>query len=63
MDHFLRFGRRFPVPSSLQISRELRLLSAEEDVRARCAEEDGLPRTARWDEIIGRRLLLAVKEN
>jgi hypothetical protein len=50
-----------PVPSSLQISRELRLLSAELDARARCAEEDGLPGTAGWDEIIGRRQLLAVK--
>jgi len=63
MDHFRRFGRRMPVPSSLQVSRELRLLSAEEDARARCAEEDGLPGTAGWDEIIGRRQLSAAKAN
>jgi hypothetical protein len=63
MSHFFRFGRRIPVPSSLQILHELRVFSAEEDARARCAEEDGLPRTAGWDEIIGRRQLLAIKEN
>jgi hypothetical protein len=63
MTYFLRFGRRMPVPSSLQVSRELRLLSADEDARVRCAEEDGLPRTAGWAEIIDRRQLLAVKAN
>ena len=63
MNHFIRFGKRIPIPSSLQILHELRVLSAEEDTRTRCAEEDGLPRTASWDDIIGRRQLLAIKEN
>ena len=63
MDHFIRFGKRFPIPSSLQILHEFRMLSADEDARARCAEEDGLPRTASWEEIIRRRQSLALKEN
>ena len=54
MNHFRRFGRRFSVPSSLQIANELRVLSADENARERCAEEEGLPQTASWDEIIGR---------
>ena len=61
MDHFIRFGKRIPIPSSLQILHELRMLSADEDARVRCAEEDRLPRTASWKEIIGRRQLLALK--
>jgi len=63
MNHFFRFGKRIPVPSSLQILHELRVFSAEEDARVRCAVEDGLPSTAGWDEIIGRRQRLAIKEN
>lgn len=55
MDHFRRYGRRFPVPSSLQIAHELRVLSADENARERCAEEAGLLPTASWDEIIGHR--------
>ena len=55
MDHFRRYGRRFPVSSSLQIAHELRVLSADENARERCAEELGLLPTASWDEIIGRR--------
>ncbi len=46
MDHFRRFGRRIPVPSTLQISHELRALSAKENSRTRCAEVDGLPGTS-----------------
>ncbi len=63
MMYYRRFGRRMPVPSSLQISHELRALSRDEDARARCAEEDGLPSTAGWDEIAGRRQFLAPKAN
>jgi len=55
MNHFRRFGRRFSVPSSLQVARELRVLSADENARERCAEEEGLLQTASWDEIIGHR--------
>ena len=54
MNHYRRFGRRFSVPSSLQIAHELRVLSADENARERCAEEEGLPQTASWDDIIGR---------
>ena len=46
MNHFRRFGRRFAVPSSLQIAHELRALSAEENVRIRCTKEEGLPEAA-----------------
>ena len=63
MDYFIRFGKRIPIPSSLQILHELRMLSADEDARARCAEEDGMPQTASWEEIIRRRQSLAIKEN
>lgn len=63
MKSFYRFGRRIPMPSSLQVSRELRMLSADWDIRARCSEEDGLPNIAAWDEIMQRRQLRAVKLN
>ena len=33
MSHFQRFGRRFPVPSTLQILHELKVLSASEDAK------------------------------
>jgi len=53
MDHFRRFGRRIPVPSTLQISHELRALSAKENARTRGAESDRVPSTSpekkTWD--------------
>jgi len=62
MNHYLKFGRRIPIPSTLQISQELRALHFE-DARRRCAELDRLPENACWDEIVQRREVLAVKWN
>jgi hypothetical protein len=58
-----RFGRRLAVPSSLQILHELRALLADEHARERCAELDGLPRTASWEDIVDRRNALAVNSS
>jgi hypothetical protein len=55
MTTFRRYGRSFSVPSTVQIMRELRALSANEDARMRCANEDGLPSTASWEEIVAHR--------
>lgn len=55
MSYFLRFGKRMPIPSSLQVLHELRALSADEDARMRCAEEGGMASTAGWDEIVQHR--------
>jgi hypothetical protein len=52
MKYFLRFGRRIPIPSTVQFSHELRIFSAQEDARVRCAEAERLPVTASWEEII-----------
>lgn len=51
MSRFRRFGRRMPIPSTLQISHELRDLSAHEEARVQCALEEDLPRWASWEEI------------
>lgn len=58
MSHFQRFGRRFPVPSTVQILHELKVLSAGDDARARCASEYALPETSSWEEIAAHRLQL-----
>jgi len=59
MAHFRRFGRRKPLPSTLAISHDLMALWADEKARGFCAEADGLPNTACWDEIVVRRRELA----
>ena len=51
MNKLVRFGRKIPIPSTLQVSRELRLFCAEENTRSLCAEAEGLPPGASWDEI------------
>ena len=60
MAHFRRFGRRMPLASTLAISHDLRVLWADEKARESCAEADGLPNTASWDEIVVRHRELAV---
>jgi hypothetical protein len=51
----VRFGKRTPVPSTLQIRHELRTFIAEENVRELCAEGKGLASDASWDEIVAHR--------
>ena len=63
MSQFRRFGRSFPMPSTLQVSHELRALCADESARERCAEEDGLPAESSWETIVERRQTLAQKWN
>jgi hypothetical protein len=56
--YFRRLGRRFSIPSTVQILHELRALSADEDMRMRCADEHDLPETTSWEEIIAHRVRL-----
>ena len=49
-----------PLPSTLAISQDLKALWADETAREQCAEADGLPSAASWDEIVVRRNALAV---
>ena len=51
MANNFRFGRRIPLPSTVQILHELKVLSAQEEGRKRYALADGLPETASWEEI------------
>jgi hypothetical protein len=56
MKPLVRFGMKIPIPSTVQILHELRVFSAEQNVRELCAEADNLPMSASWDEIAERRL-------
>lgn len=60
MQHYVRCGRRLPVPSTVQILHELKHFSAEEDVREECAIEVGLPLSAGWNDIYARRLAVGL---
>lgn len=51
----IRFGKRVPIPSTLQIRHELRMFIAEENARELCAEAEGLSIFATWNEIMVRR--------
>jgi len=55
MKPLVRFGRKIPIPSSLQIRNELRSFIAEENVRELCAEGEGLLASATWEEICAHR--------
>jgi len=53
---FVRFGRRFSVPSTVQIRHELRAFCAQEEIREECALKEGLPSEAPWGEIYAHRV-------
>jgi hypothetical protein len=59
MKAFVRFGRRVPLPSTIQILHELRVFSAQEDIREHCADAEGLPIAASWDTICAHRAATA----
>ncbi len=43
MQTFVRFGRRIPLPSTVQILHELMTFSVEDGLREHCADADDLP--------------------
>jgi hypothetical protein len=47
----LRFGRRMPIPATVQILHDYRVFAEDRAARERCAAEDGLPLTASWIDI------------
>jgi hypothetical protein len=56
MKTLVRFGKRIPIPSTLQIRHELRAFIADENAREFCAEEEGLPSAASWEAIVAHRV-------
>jgi hypothetical protein len=53
------YGRIFKVPPIQQIRAELRAFIAVDDVRELCAEAEGLPLDASWDDLAARRAEVA----
>jgi len=49
MNSFLHYGRRVPIPSTLQIVHELKVFGAEEDRLAQAALAAGAPAAAAGD--------------
>lgn len=62
MKTFTRFGKRLPIPSTVQIRHELRAFIAEEDIREECAAQAGLSAKASWDDIYADRAAAAAKK-
>ena len=52
MNYFHRFGRRMAIPSSLQVSRELRALSADYDARQRVVDKERPSEPGASDDIV-----------
>jgi len=52
MNSTVRFGRRIPVPSTVQILHDLMAFTAPEDVREGRAAQERVPRTTSRAEII-----------
>lgn len=48
----VRFGRRSPIPSTVQILHDYRVFSEDREMRERCATEEGLSLDASWDDIV-----------
>lgn len=59
MKPLVRFGRKIPIPSSLQVRHELRSFIAQENVRELCAEAEGVSSSATWEEICAHRVRVA----
>lgn len=47
----LRFGRRIPLPSTVQIIHDLKRMAADDEARTKCAREDGLADSTSWEAI------------
>lgn len=48
----IRFGRRIPIPSTVQVRHDYRVYCEEREARELCAAEEGLPSEASRDDII-----------
>ena len=51
----VRFGRRIAIPATVQILHDYRVFAEEREVRERCADAEGLPMTASWEDILAHR--------
>lgn len=61
MKPLIRFGKRIPLLPSVQIRHELRMFCAQEDIRERCAEAEGMPIDSSWEQICEHRALLTAQ--